>query len=65
MFRSVTDTQIHRALISRSVLRLNIRTLCSICIDLPDNDLFGLHHGVTTVQLLVKGNDQCNENLKF
>ena len=47
---------IHRALISRS-LRLNIRILCSICIDLPDNDLFGLHYGVITVQLLVKGND--------
>lgn len=39
MFRTVIDTQIHRALISRSVLRLNIRILCSICIDLPDNIL--------------------------
>ena len=64
MFRSVIDTQIHRALISRS-LRLNIRILCSICIDLQDNDLFGLHYGVITVQLLVEGNDQCNGNLKF
>ena len=60
MFRSVIETQIHRDLISRS-LRLNIRILCSICTDLPDNDLYGLHYGVITKEM----HDQCNENPKF